>query len=73
MRLKHKVSVITLSGASPLVDRPEGATVQANGALPFDRSVWVPEDRYRFFVSYPGNQVVDVSPWQAPVSRTVIR
>ncbi len=70
---EHSLSINTSSGAAPVVDRPDGATVQANGAIAFDRSPYRPEEGYRFFVSYPGNQVVDVSPSVAPVARTVIR
>jgi hypothetical protein len=70
---EHSLTFGTQSGMDALADRPDGTTVQANGALVFDRSPHDAAAGYRFFVSYPGNQVVDVSPMVSPIARIAIR
>jgi len=61
-------------GTTPLLARaPSGAPTHASGAIAFDRSPWKAEDGYRFFVSYPGDLVFDVSPSLDPPDRKTIR
>jgi hypothetical protein len=61
-------------GATPLSARaPSGVPTHASGAIAFDRSPWKAEDGYRFFVSYPGDLVFDVSPSLDPPARVSIR
>jgi hypothetical protein len=62
----------TGSGVVQLAVGAGGPTTQANGAITFDRSTFDPTSGYRFFVSYPGNQVADVSPSLNPVSSNTI-
>ena len=70
----HSFTFDTKSGAQALADIPDGTTVQANAALAFDASTAAqPAETYRFFVSYPGNQVVVVSPTASPVARNTFR
>lgn len=63
----------TASGVGVLSANPGGASTGATGAIAFDRSIWDPGSGYRFLVTYPGDQVADVSPSVSPVASTVIR
>lgn len=64
----------TGSGVVPLAASAGGPTTQANGAITFDRSSFNgdPSPGYRFYVSYPGNQIADVSPSVSPVNSNTI-
>ncbi len=63
----------TTSGVGAYFFDPGSASAQANGAMAFDRSPWDAASGYRLLVSYPGDQVVDVSPSLLPLSVGVVR
>ncbi|HEY6002717.1 MAG TPA: hypothetical protein VIV57_07565 [Anaeromyxobacter sp.] len=65
--------ISTGSGVVQLAVSAGGPTTQANGAITFDRSTSDPTSGYRFYVSYPGNQIADVSPSLNPVASNTIR
>jgi hypothetical protein len=65
----------SISGAVPLSARAaSGSQSNANGAVAFDRSAYgTPAAGYRFLVSYPADQVLDVTPSVNPPEALVIR
>jgi hypothetical protein len=72
------LSFSTGSGVVPLSVSAGGATTRANGAITFDRSPYPDPSSgvnpgYRFYVSYPGNQIADVSPSLNPIASNTIR
>lgn len=64
----------TSSGSLPM-STGGGSVALPGGATTFDRSPWGPDGSggYRFYVSYPGGEVVDAYPGVSPLSTTVIR
>jgi hypothetical protein len=71
------VPLSTGSGIAQLGVNATGPTTQANGAITFDRSPYPDPSSgtnpgYRFYVSYPGNQIADVSPSLNPVASNTI-
>jgi hypothetical protein len=70
------LSFSTSSGLTSVTANVGGATSNPVAAMTFDRTPYRQDDPsvgYRFIVTYPGNQVADVSPSVNPVSSAVVR